>query len=252
VLVCDEPAGDPAIPPATNSEPPAPSPSLSRSLREILVILSVLLVFQTGIVQAFNVPTGSMEDTVLPGDFVVADKITLGARTPHWFGIPGTHLGTHLPAFKLPGLREVERGDIVVVEVPVDRQTPYLKRVVALGGDRVEVRNKRLLINGEAVEEPSTLQHEDRRVFPARLVQRETYEGLGNRDNFGPFVVPTGFVFLMGDNRDYSFDSRFFGPVPEDNIIGRARVVSMSVDLQDHGIPLWRRIRWDRIGKILH
>lgn len=220
-------------------------------LRELLVLLSVLLVFQTGVVQAFNVPTGSMEGTVLPGDFVIADKLTLGPRTPHWIGIPGTPLGVHLPALKLPGFRSVERGDVVVVEVPVDRQTPYLKRVVALPGDTVLVRDKRLYVNGRPASEPRGLQHADGRLFPQGVTQSGAYEGLGNRDNFGPLVVPSGEAFLMGDNRDYSFDSRFFGPVPIKNIIGRARWVSLSVDARRSGLDPLHRVRWSRFGRNL-
>lgn len=234
------------------AETPAKTPLVRTAfLRELLVLLSVLLVFQTGVVQAFNVPTGSMERTVLPGDFVIADKLTLGPRTPHWIGIPGTSVGAHLPAFKLPGLRAVERGDIVVVEVPVDRQTPYLKRVVALGGDTVVVRDKRLYVNGQPVEEAKRVQHADGRLFPRGIEQSGTYEGLGNRDNFGPLVVPEGQAFLMGDNRDYSFDSRFFGPVATDHIIGRARWVSFSVDPRRSIKLPWQRVRWARIGRPL-
>lgn len=244
----------PSSPPTESSaEQEATRPPLVRTafLRELLALLSVLLVFQTGVVQAFNVPTGSMERTVLPGDFVIADKLTLGPRTPHWIGIPGTAVGAHLPTLKLPGLRQVERGDIVVVEVPVDRQTPYLKRVVALGGDTVLVRDKRLYVNGTAVDEAKRVQHADGRLFPRGLEQSGTYEGLGNRDNFGPFVVPEGQAFLMGDNRDYSFDSRFFGPVAIDHIIGRARWVSFSVDPRRSIKRPWQRVRWDRIGQAL-
>ncbi len=220
-------------------------------LREMLLLLCVLLVFQTGVVQAFNVPTGSMEGTVLPGDFVIADKLTLGPRTPHWIGIPGTSIGTHLRALKLPGFRPVERGDVVVVEVPVDRQTPYLKRVVAVGGDTVLVRDKRLFVNGQPATEPRRLQHADGRLFPRGVEQSGAFEGLGNRDNFGPLVVPEGEAFLMGDNRDYSFDSRFFGPVPTKNIIGRARWISFSVDSRRSSLDPLHRVRWDRLGRNL-
>ncbi|MBK8231617.1 MAG: signal peptidase I [Candidatus Eisenbacteria bacterium] len=232
------------------TEPTQPASGLLRvtTLREVLVALLLLLLGQTGLVQAFNVPTGSMEKAVLPGDFVLADKLTLGPRTPHWIGIPGTSIGRHLPAVKLPGLREPERGDIVVAEVPIDPQTPYLKRVVAVGGDTVEIRDKRLYVNHEAAPEPRTVVHGDGRLFRRGMLQGGILEGRGNRDNFGPYVVPDGSVFLMGDNRDYSLDSRFFGPVAERNIIGRARWITFSVDAKAESFDPRRRVRWQRCG----
>lgn len=247
----DRPAGisdssDPDLRPEPN--PPATGLFRVTSLREVLVALLLLLLGQTGLVQAFNVPTGSMEKAVLPGDFVLADKLTLGPRTPHWIGIPGTAIGRHLPTVKLPGLRDPERGDIVVAEVPIDQQTPYLKRVVAVGGDTVEIRDKRLYVNQQAAPEPRTVVHGDGRLFRRGISQGGILEGLGNRDNFGPYVVPSGTVFLMGDNRDYSLDSRFFGPVPERNIIGRARWITFSVDAKAESFDPRRRVRWQRCG----
>jgi signal peptidase I len=221
-----------------------------RALREVLVTLGVLLALQVGIVQAFNVPTGSMERTIIPGDYLLADKITLGARTPHWIGIPFTAIGRHVPAWKLPGLRSVERGDIVVVEVPVDEKIPYVKRVVALGGDVVEIREKELWINGQAVSEPAAVVHSDPWIFPAGASQPGIRAELGNRDNWGPLTVPHGHVFLLGDNRDHSVDSRYFGTVPEGNIIGRARVVTFSLEQGSDAAP-WDRVRLERVGKVL-
>jgi signal peptidase I len=192
-----------------------------------------------------------MENTILPGDFLLADKFTLGPRTPHWLGIPGTNLGFHLPALKLPGMRHVKRGDIVVVETPENPQIPFVKRVVALGGDTVEVRDKLLYINGVPVEEPKQAVHGDPRTLPRGASEPGIPYSLGNRDNFGPIRVPSGNVFLMGDNRDFSRDSRFFGSLPEQNIIGRARVVTLSWNSEQPGLPLWRRLRLSRFGHVL-
>lgn len=225
-----------------------------RGLRLVWEVLSVVLLFlvlQTGVGQAYRVPTGSMENTILPGDFLVADKFTLGPRTPHWLGIPGTHFGFHLPALKLPGLRHVRRGDIVVVETPENPQIPFVKRVVALGGDTVELRDKRLFVNGLPVSEPSQSIHGDPRTLPRGVSEQGIPRGLGNRDNFGPIQVPAGNVFLMGDNRDFSRDSRFFGPLPERNIIGRARVVTLSWNSEERGMAPWRRLRISRFGHVL-
>jgi signal peptidase I len=217
-------------------------------LREVVLWLALLTILQTGIVQAFDIPTGSMEQTVMAGDFVLADKLTLGPRTPQWVGIPGTRLGICLPTLKLPGIRSVRRGDIVVVQVPVDRRTPYLKRVVAVGGDTVAVRNKELFVNGRRAQDPAHLVHEDPMIRRAGLPDPGILPECGNRDNFGPYRVPEGYVFLMGDNRDCSMDSRYFGPVPQSNIVGRARVVTFSWDSEGSERYPWERVRLSRFG----
>lgn len=219
-------------------------------LREVVLWLVVLTLFQAGVVQAYVVPTGSMERTILPGDLVVADKITLGPRTPQWIGIPGTRIGFHVPALKLPGLRAVRHGDIVLVEVPVDRETPYVKRVVGLSGDVVELRDKQLFVNGHEVEEAWAV-HGDPRTYQRGVAVPGMSPALGNRDNWGPFRVPAGQIFLMGDNRDFSADSRFFGPIPVGNVIGRARLVAFSYDGERAAKAPWKAIRFGRLGRVL-
>jgi signal peptidase I len=218
---------------------------------EVGSTLLLFLVLQIGVAQAFRVPTGSMEKTILPGDFLIADKITLGPRTPHWVGIPGTTVGFHLPAVKLPGLRHPERGDIVVIETPENPQVPFVKRVVAVGGDMIELRNKRLYVNGVPAQEPRHAVHGDPRMLPRGVAQSGIQHGLGNRDNYGPLQIPKGQVFLMGDNRDFSRDSRYFGPLPERDIIGRARVVTLSWNSDEPGLAPWDRLRLSRFGTIL-
>ena len=225
---------------------------LLRVLTEIGSMVALLLILQFGLVQAYQVPTGSMETTIMAGDFLLADKLTLGPRTPHWIGVPTTRIGVHLPAWKLPGLRHARRGDIVVVETPEDAKIPYVKRVVALGGDTVEIRDKQLLVNGRPEENGSHAIHRDPRTFARGFVHSGIPAALGNRDNYGPIRVPDGQVFLMGDNRDNSADSRFFGAVPEKNIIGRARVVTMSYDVEHPGLAWSDRVRLNRVGTILN
>lgn len=225
---------------------------ISRGIGEVASGVLILLALQFGLVQAYQVPTGSMEQTIMAGDYLLADKVTLGARTPHWIGVPATRIGFHLPAWKLPGLRHARRGDIVVVETPADPKIPYVKRVVALGGDLVEVRDKQLFVNGSPEEHSEHAVHSDRRTFMRGITHEGIAPALGNRDNFGPVRVPDGEVFLMGDNRDNSADSRFFGSVPEKNIIGRARIVTVSIDPAHPELALQRRVRFNRIGKLLH
>lgn len=225
------------------------SPSVIRFLRDLVLVFGLLVLVQIGVVQAYVVPTGSMEKTILAGELIVADKITLGPRTPQWVGIPWTKAGFHVPAWKLPGLRGVERGDVVVVEVPVDPATPYVKRVVALGGDVVEVRDKQLFVNGMVRDDESRILHGDARLLPREAAIPGIPAGLGSRDNWGPYRVPEEQVFLMGDNRDFSADSRYFGPVPANQIVGRARLVAASFSpsqFRSDPIGSLRLGRWGR------
>lgn len=221
-------------------------------VRELLFAVGTVMLLQVGLVQAYHVPTGSMEKTIMTGDFLIADKVTLGPRTWQWVGIPYTQIGGHVPAIKLPGFRNPVPGDIVVVEVPVEPRTPYVKRVVAVEGQTVEVKNKQLYVDGKLADIPEHLVHGDRRILPKGMRQQGIPAAMGNRDNFGPYTVPDDMVFLMGDNRDFSFDSRYFGPVPESNIIGRARLVHFSYDAESEGIPFWKRLRFDRVGTVLN
>lgn len=220
------------------------------ALKEILGVILLVTIVQVGLVQAYFVPTSSMEGTILPGELVIADKVTLGPRTPDWIGIPWTSIGFPVPALKFPGMRPVEQGDIVVVRTPADRHVPYVKRVVALEGQVVLVRDKVLLVDNKPFPRPDREQHLDSRTY--RLGSR-TYgipPDLGNRDNWGPYRVPQGHVFLMGDNRDNSIDSRFFGPVPVSNIIGRARLILFSFD-KNSDMSLFQRPRLNRLITLL-
>ena len=220
------------------------------TVKEVLGVIVAVTVIQVGLGKAYFVPTGSMEGTILPGELVIADKTTLGPRTPDWIGIPWTQIGFSIPAVKFPGIREVEQGDIVVVRTPVDRSVPYVKRVVALGGQTVQVRDKVLWVDGAPFPSPEKEQHTDSRTYPVGARSYGIPLSLGNRDNWGPYRVPDDYVFLMGDNRDNSVDSRYFGPVPVSNIIGRARLVAFSFD-KDSDIPLYRRLRFDRMMTLL-
>lgn len=219
--------------------------------KEILFVVLLVTVVQVGLVQAYFVPTSSMEGTILPGELVVADKATLGPRTPDWIGIPWTEIGVPIPSIKLPGFREVRQGDVVIVRTPDNRRVPYVKRVVALGGRVVQIKNKVLYVDGKPFPRPEKEQHEDSRTYPPGARSYGIDPALGNRDNWGPFRVPGDHVFLMGDNRDNSVDSRFFGTVPVDSIIGKARLVALSVD-KDSDIPLYRRPRFKRFITLLH
>ncbi len=177
-----------------------------REYAEALLVAVVLaMVIRTFAFQAFRIPTGSMEDTLLVGDFLFVSKFLYGAEVPFTGGA------------RLPGIRDPRRGDIIVFRYPQDPSQDYIKRCVAVGGDTVEYRDKVLYINGERQIEPY-VKHAD----GERIVQ--------GRDNFGPIVVPEGKYFMMGDNRDRSSDSRYWGFLDHDLIRGKALFIYWSWD----------------------
>ncbi|MCA9726227.1 MAG: signal peptidase I [Candidatus Eisenbacteria bacterium] len=165
-------------------------------------------------VQAFRIPTASMEPTILPGDSILVDKRAYGR------GLLGKKRMTpHLP----------ERGSLIVYEAPAGDL--YLKRCVAVAGDTIEIHDKQVFLNGAVLSEPY-VQHLDESRHP------------GRRDEMESVIVPEGHIFEMGDNRDFSFDARFSGPTPAKNVIGTVSKVYFSTDSETH------RVRWERIGLV--
>ncbi len=176
-----------------------------------IVLLGMFLlisgdVIRSNIVKAYRFPSKSMEPTLLMGDRVLVDRRE-AARNP-------------------------KRGDLIVFEYPEDPSRDFLKRVVAVGGDTLEIKDKVLYLNGKVENEPYAV-YQDKDVRPA---------GVDQRDNFGPQVIPKDSYFVMGDNRDKSYDSRYFGVVPKNKIKGTVRGIYWSWDRERHSI------RWDRIG----
>ena len=180
------------------------------------VAIVIFLIIRSFAFQAFRIPTGSMENTLLPGDFLFINKFAYGAR------IPFTHI-------RLPGYTHPQRDDIVVFEFPLDTKQDYIKRCVGVAGDVIEVRNKQLYVNGVAQNEPFAV-HKDTNEYPPGVIDPQIFQRLGNRDNWGPYKVPAGYIFMMGDNRDQSYDSRFWGPVDFHLVHGRAWVTYFSYD----------------------
>ena len=189
--------------------------------------------------QAFEVPSPSMEKNVLTGDRLLVNKFLYAPE-----GGPFAHL---LPA------RGVRRGDVVVFRFPKDPRRDFIKRVVALPGETVQIRDKRVFVDGRLLEEPYTF-HADDRTWPD---DPEIPEDRRQRDQLSARRVPTGTFFVLGDNRDDSNDSRFWGPVPAANLEGRALFVYWSVPPRDSGsadrrgalrspLELLRLTRWDR------
>ncbi len=173
------------------------------------VVLALFV--RTFLVQAFVVPTPSMENTVLAGDHVVVNKFVFGPRA-----VAG--LDPLLPR------RPVRRGDVIVFKFPEDPRRDFVKRAAALPGDAVEIRDKAVFINSRRETEPRAF-HSEARVWPD---DPELPEGLRRRDQIAFFRVPPQSFFALGDNRDNSYDSRFWGPVPEGNLKGRPLFVYWS------------------------
>lgn len=185
--------------------------TMPREYLEPLLVAVVLAVFvRTFLVQAFQVPSASMESNLLVGDHILANKFALQP----WGG----------SGHGLFPVRRIRRGDVVVFKFPRDPQRDFVKRCVGLPGDVVEIAAKRLYVNGEAVDEPY-VRHDDPRTYPRSLLLPERFS---RRDNFGPLTVPPAHYFCLGDNRDNSNDSRFWGPLPRSLVKGRALLVYWS------------------------
>jgi len=181
--------------------------STFREYVEAFIIAIVLALFiRTFIIQAFKIPSGSMEPTLRVGDHLLVNKFIYGVKLPF---LRKTLIPVSTP----------ERGDIIVFIYPVDRSKDFIKRVIGLPGEKVEVKGQRILVNDKPIEDPSGYYSKT----------RELVENFGdNRGRFQPVVVPEGHYFVLGDNRDNSRDSRFWGTVPSELIKGKAFIIYWS------------------------
>ena len=191
-------------------------------IEAIGIALIAALFIRTFIVQAFKIPSGSMLPTLQIGDHILVNKLSYGIRIPF--------LERYTLRFGNP-----KGGDVVVFVYPVDRSKDFIKRVIGVEGDRVEIRNKKVYINGQPIEDPHASFQET----------GNSSGGVHLRDHYGPRSVPQGHIFVMGDNRDRSYDSRFWGFVNLKDVKGKAFVVYWSWDGND------RWIRWERIGDLI-
>ncbi len=184
--------------------------STFREYYEALLIAVIFVNFaRIFVFQAFKIPTGSMEDNLKIGDHIIVNKFIYG---------PNGAMGGLLP------IRDVRRGDIIVFRYPLQPDTDFVKRVIGMPGDTIEVRDKVVSINGKPQDEPYVI-HEDPQIYPQQPALPEPYR---SRDQFGPYTVPPDSYFAMGDNRDKSSDSRYWGTVPRSMIKGRAFMVYWS------------------------
>ncbi len=192
-------------------------------IKAIGTALVLALVIRAYVVQAFKIPSGSMIPTLLIGDHILVNKFVFGTKLP-------------LSDKRVLSIKRPERGDVVVFKYPEDRSKDFIKRVVGVKGDVVEEKNKEIFVNGKRVNEPF-IQHTDNSVHTGVMEPR---------DNFGPYLVPKDKLFVMGDNRDQSYDSRYWGYVDMKDLRGKAFVIYWSWD-SIKNFP-----RFGRIGSLIH
>jgi len=200
----------------------APRSKIREYAEAIAIAVVLALVIRTYIVQAYKIPSGSMLETLQIGDHLLVNKFIFGIP------IPFTHL-------RVLALREVRRGDVIVFKYPEDETKDFIKRVVGLPGDTIQVIDKAVYLNGKPYVIPSE-RHTDPLTYPAELQPR---------DNLGQITVPPDSYFVMGDNRDHSLDSRFWGFVRRDELLGKAVVIYWSWDAEAG------RVRFSRIGTLV-
>ena len=243
-------------------EAPAPEPAPRRGfIAEWTVTILLLLFGTTNLLQAFVIPTPSMEDTLLVGDHLLVDKLA--------YAPAGSFSKEILP------YTDVQRGDIIVFRYPVDLTQTFVKRCIGVPGDRIHLSNKQLFLNGHAVHEPYAYYKSGyidayRDYFPSGSGMSALPRGremLDHNVSNGDVVVPAGYYFAMGDNRDNSLDSRYWGFVPRENIIGKPLIIYWSYDadtpdLTAPGIDMHHLIdmvlhfptktRWSRSLRLIH
>jgi len=190
-------------------------------IEAIATALILALIIRAYIVQAFKIPSGSMIPTLLIGDHILVNKFIYGTKIPF--------SENRILEFRKPG-----KGDIIVFKYPENPEKDFIKRVVATAGDVIEERNKIVSVNGTPLSEPY-IRHFDMNARP---------EGMDPRDNFGPITIPPNKVFVMGDNRDQSYDSRYWGFVDLKSIRGKALIIYWSWDPDK-----W--VRLNRIGRLI-
>jgi signal peptidase I len=189
----------------------------------IIIAILIAVVVRTFVVQAFKIPSRSMVPTLLVGDHILVNKFIYGVKVPF------------LRKTIIP-ITNPQRGDIVVFIYPNDRSKDYIKRVIGVSGDKIEIKNKIIFINGKQYSDAYGI-YSDNVIYPGSMQPR---------DNFGPVTVPPESLFVMGDNRDESADSRFWGFVDLKDVEGKAFIIYWSWNREEINL------RWQRLGSILH
>lgn len=216
-------------------------------VKSLAIAFLMVLPLKHFVIEGYRVPTGSMENTILIGDFLLANKFIYGARIP-------------FSDMRLPAIRDPRPGDVVIFKFPLDPSLNYVKRCVAGPGQTVQLKNKVVYVDGKRFEDDAFTKYSD-------MSEPEKGSQAWNRDNFGPYRVPADQFFMMGDNRDHSYDSRFWGCVPRENILGKAlflylswgedsnapaislsNPLSVTHSLLYNFVNFYDRVRWNRLG----
>lgn len=266
--------------------------SKSREWIEALIFAGIAaFILRSFVIEAYRIPTGSMEDTLLAGDFLLVNKFIYGAVIP-------------FTDYRLPGFKEVEQGDIVVFKYPRDKDVNYIKRCVATAGKTIEIKDRKVFVDGAEFALPPEGKFLSTQPMPAGQAEMNIFPLYSsfNKDNFGPLHIPKrgekitltpenfqtykfvleyeghttsimgrqvyvdgkptneyeikqDYYFMMGDNRDNSLDSRYWGFVPHSHIVGSALIIYWSWDPDMSFFQLWDKlasIRWTRIGRLVH
>lgn len=199
------------------TSPEKPKSKLRDFVESVLIAFVIAAFIISFVVQAFKIPSGSMIPTLLIGDHLFVNKFIYGVKLPFF-------RKTIIP------VTEPARGDVIVFIFPQDRSKDFIKRVIGLPGDMIEMKNKKIYINNQAYDDPHGV-YTDPVILPAEA---------SPRDNFGPLTVPEDSYFVMGDNRDHSLDSRFWGVVELKDVLGKAFIIYWSWDRQEKSLRLER------------
>lgn len=189
----------------------------------IIAAVLIALLITTFVIKMYKIPSRSMVPTLLVGDQLVVNKLIYGIKIPYF-------RNTIIP------ITDPQRGDIIVFIYPKDRSLDFIKRVIGIGGDTIEIQDKKIFINGKVFTDNTGI-YTDKIIYPGSVQPR---------DNFGPVTVPKGSLFVLGDNRDESMDSRFWGFVDLKDVQGKAFIIYWSWNHDE------RKIRWQRLGNLLH
>lgn len=199
-----------------------PKSKVQEYIEAIIIAVLIAVFIRTFIVQAYKIPSRSMVPTLLVGDHLLVNKFIYGVKIPYF-------RKTIIP------VTNPKRGDIVVFIYPNDRSKDFIKRVIGIEGDTIEIKNKKIFLNGREYTDQFGI-YSDSTIYPGTVQPR---------DNFGPVTVPPNSLFVMGDNRDESADSRYWGFVDLKDVEGKAFIIYWSWNRED------RNLRWTRIGTLL-
>ena len=226
----------------------------------ILVALIAALILRIFVIQAFRIPTGSMKDTLLVGDFLLVNKFIYGVRTPDRIPL----INVKIPYRILPAFKDPKPGDIIVFKYPLDEKLDYIKRCMAIEGQTIEIKKGIVYIDGKPEGESEQLKREYDSSAGEYIQYFKITKGNGKKytirryervnkdlENFGPVTVPKGKLFAMGDNRDNSADSRTWGFLPRKNIVGQALIIYFSWDTDAPLYKLYKKIRFERLAKLI-